>query len=339
MRASRRSSVSNRAGHIRFACGRRGYRSHGLALAIVTILTAAMMMATGSAPASAQEVVAVVDGAPITSYDIDQRSRLIRLSTHKSETRKQVLQTLIDEHLKLREAKQYNIQATDAEVANAYTKMAAGMGMKPDQLTKQLASQGVNAATLKNRIRADISWGRLVRGRFQASLQISDTDIRNALAKQSAGKDETGTVGYIYTLQPILFIVPPGSSAAKLEDRRREAEAFRSRVSGCQQGVRLARSLRDVAVRDAIIRNSSDLPPPLRKMLASLDVGHLTAPEKTDQGIQMFAICQKTATEADTPLKQQVRQELFAKRFEAQSKKYLDRLRRQALIEYKTAVR
>jgi peptidyl-prolyl cis-trans isomerase SurA len=46
-------------------------------------------------------------------------------------------------------------------------------------------------------------------------------------------------------------------------------------------------------------------------------------------------LCNKKESKTDSPLKTQVRQELFAKRFEAESKKFLDEIRKQAMIEYK----
>ena len=55
--------------------------------------------------------------------------------------------------------------------------MASRMRLTPEQLTQQLARSGVNPATLKHRIRADIAWPQLVRGRYQASLQIGEKDI------------------------------------------------------------------------------------------------------------------------------------------------------------------
>ena len=49
----------------------------------------------------------------------------------------------------------------------------------------------------------------------------------------------------------------------------------------------------------------------------------------------MFALCDKKESKTDSPLKREVRQELFTKRFEAESKKFLDEIRKQAMIEYK----
>ena len=61
----------------------------------------------------AQEVVALVDGEPITALDIEQRAKFIQMSTQKAPTRKEVLDGLIDEILEMREAKQFGINVPD----------------------------------------------------------------------------------------------------------------------------------------------------------------------------------------------------------------------------------
>jgi len=129
--------------------------------------------------------------------------------------------------------------------------------------------------------------------------------------------------------------VPPGSPPPVFDGRRKEAEALRSRFKNCEEGILAARAVRDVAVRDQLIRNSGDLPPELRNILDAVPVGQLTPPEITRHGVEMYAICGKQESKADTPGKRQAREAVYAERFEQQSKAYLQRLRREALIERK----
>lgn len=295
--------------------------------AVLAALTASMGV---TAPAWAQQVLAVVNGVPITGYDVDQRTRLHQISGGKAAGRKEVLEELINDHIKVLEGKRYGLEASKAEVDGALGSMAARMGLKPEQLAQALGGRGVNVDTLRLRVRADLVWGQLVRGRYQATLQVGEGDLHAVL-----GQAGEGAVGHVYTLRPILFIVPQGSPPSAFEARRREADALRSRFNGCVEGVRLARELHDVAVRDQIIRSSATLPVPLRTMLDSLEVGKLTAPDATAQGIEVFALCGREVTRAETPRRHEARQEIFNKRYEAQSKQYLQRLRRQAMIEYK----
>jgi peptidyl-prolyl cis-trans isomerase SurA len=132
-----------------------------------------------------------------------------------------------------------------------------------------------------------------------------------------------------------MVLIPPGSNPAAMEAKRREAENLRTRFVSCNEGLAFARALRDVAVREPVSRGSADLAPQLRDMLGSIEIGHLTAPELTAQGVQMFALCDKKESKTDSPLKGEVRQQLFAKRFDAESKRFLDEIRKQAMIEYK----
>ena len=83
-----------------------------------------------------------------------------------------MLDELINEKLKVREAKKWGLDVPNSDVDAAYGTMASRMRMTAEQLTQQLAKSGVNAATLKARIRADIAWPQFVRGNTQASLQI-----------------------------------------------------------------------------------------------------------------------------------------------------------------------
>jgi peptidyl-prolyl cis-trans isomerase SurA len=335
MMACRRSSVGNPADRPRqvSSCSRA---LAGL-LGIGALIAAGLVCGLASAPpAHAQQVLAVVNGLPITSYDAEQRSKLIQLSTHKTPSKKELIEELIDDQLKIIEAKKYGIEANNTEVESAFGNMAHRMGMKPPQLAQALASHGIAVATLKARIRSDIVWGQLVRGRFQNSLLVSEPEIKRVTDQKQDPKD---AVGHIFTLRPILFIVPAGSPPAAFEARRREAEALRGRFENCTQGVALARTMRDVAVREQTFRNGADIPTPLRTMLASMSVGKLTPPETTAQGVEVFALCNRQETRASSPLQEEARQEIFNKRYEAQSKRYLQEIRRGSMVEYKVGAR
>jgi peptidyl-prolyl cis-trans isomerase SurA len=310
-----------------------GHRAR-LPFSVRCLMAAAVFIAALSLqPQSARaQVVALVNGAPITELDIAQRAKLLQLSTNKTLPRKDVINQLIDDHLKIFIGKRYGLDVSDTEVENAFNAMAQRSHVTPQQFEQSLTARGLTATTLKFKIRADIGWGQLVRGRFQSSLEVNDVDIRTAL--QSRADDDKAAVAYIYTVYPITFIAPR-SSEAVVASRAREAENLRSRFQSCTDGLKLVRVLRDVVVREPVTRNSADLAPQLREMLNKMEIGKLTPPEMTEQGIQMFALCDRKETKSDTPAQRAMREELFSKRFEKESKKFLAELRRQAMIEYR----
>lgn len=290
-------------------------------------------------PAAAQTVVVMVNGDPITSYDIDQRSKFTLLVSHKQPTRQEVIDELINEKLKVQVGRRYKLELTDSDVDASYAEMAKRMNFSPEQLTQTLEKGGVDAGTLKARIRADMVWQQIVRGKFQSRFQFREKDLLAALEarnKDDKDKDVSSKVtAEEYVLRPILFIVPKGAPQSRIDARRAEAEALRNRFQDCDHGLRFARALKDVAVREQIVKSSADLAPALREILERTGVGRLTNPETTPNGIEVFAICSKRETKTDAPALRQVRQEMFNEQFQATSKRFLDELRRQALIEMK----
>jgi peptidyl-prolyl cis-trans isomerase SurA len=286
-----------------------------------------------ASPARAQQVVALVNGQPITTLDVEHRAKLIQLSTKKPASRKEALDSLIDEILEVNEAKRFNIDVPDAEVNQSYANVAAHMGVDAQKLTQLLASGGASDDTLKRRLRAQIAWTNLVRGRFKASLEIRDKDVEAQLQLHKTA--EKNDVGYEYIMRPVVFIVPRGSPEAAYEARKREADALRARFLNCNDGIAFARALPDVAVRDQVSKYSADLSQQLRQILDSTAVGHLTPPEQTSEGMQMFAICERRVTKSDTPEMREIRDQMLQQKFGAKAKRYLENLRRSAMIEYK----
>jgi peptidyl-prolyl cis-trans isomerase SurA len=290
-------------------------------------------LATIALPARAQQVVLLVNGTPITDLDIAHREKFIEMSIHKKPNRQDAINSLVDETLEVREAARYSIEPTDADVQSSYENVAENMGVDAQKLTQMLTTGGASADTLKHKLKAQIAWTTLVRGRFKVSLEIGDKDVEAEL--QLHEPKDNPQVGYEYTVRPIVLIVQRGAPDAAYEARKRDADALRGRFANCADGIPFARGLPEVAVRDPIIKSSADLPPALRTVLDSIEIGHLTAPEQTAEGIQMFAVCSKKESKTDAPGFKEVRDKIFEKRFGAKANRYLADLRRQAMIEYK----
>jgi peptidyl-prolyl cis-trans isomerase SurA len=131
-----------------------------------------------------------------------------------------------------------------------------------------------------------------------------------------------------------VLIVPKGSPPASFESRQKEAETLRSRVQTCDEANSYFKTMPNAAIRDAVVRTSADIPPVLRKVLDDTPVGHLTPPEVTKQGVEMVVLCERKATTIDTPKRKEIRDKMYAQKYEATSKAYLDEIRKAAMIEY-----
>jgi peptidyl-prolyl cis-trans isomerase SurA len=293
----------------------------------------ALAVLTGSAsPLRAQSVAVLVNGEPITNYDVEQRTKLNFLTTHKQMPRKEVIDQLIDEKVKIKEAKKYGVDPSVSDIDQSYAAMGTRMRISADQLTKSLESQGIRPDTLKARLRADMVWTSLVRGRFKESLQVGEKDVA-AAAKE--GADQPQAASFEYQMQPIILIVPKGAAPTAIELRKKEAEALRERVQTCEAANSYFKSMQNAAIRDVVTKTSADLPVPLRELLDKTPIGHLTEPEITKQGVEMVALCGRKPTTVDTPKKREIREKMYVEKFEKKSKDYLQEIRKAAMIEYR----
>jgi peptidyl-prolyl cis-trans isomerase SurA len=285
-------------------------------------------------PSYAQTVVVMVNGEPITNYDIEQRSKLDALSTHKAPSRQEVIDELIDQKVKIREAKQFSVDPTSSDVDASFAQMGSRMHITAEQLAKSLEAQGIRPETLKERIKAEMVWTSLVRGRYKESLQVGEKEV--AAAARAQGDDGNDKVeSFEYQMQPIVLLVPRGSPPTAVEARVKEAEALRSRMQTCEEANSFFKSMPNAAIRDIVTKTSADIPAPIREGLDKTPIGHLTAPEVTKQGVEMVALCGRKPTTVDSPKKKEIRDRMFAEKFEAQSKAYLQRIRKAAMIEYR----
>jgi peptidyl-prolyl cis-trans isomerase SurA len=301
--------------------------------ALVVGSVAAIVLAACISPLHAQTVAVMVNGDPITDFDIEQRSKLNFLSSHKASNRQEVINELIDEKVKIKEAKKYGVDPSVSDIDQAFAGMSSRMRVSPDQLTKSLESQGIRPDTLKARIKADMVWTSLVRGRYKERLQVGEKDV--AAAVKAEGGDEQQSEAFEYKMQPVVLIVPRGSAQPAVEARQKEAETLRARVQTCDEANSYFKSMQNAAIRDPVIKTSADIPAVLRKVLDDTPIGHLTPPEVTKQGIEMVALCARKPTTIDTPKKREIRDKMYAQKYEATSKTYLQEIRKAAMIEYR----
>ena len=305
---------------------------HHLSPLIPGCAAALILIGCGS-PLHAQTVACMVNGEPITNYDIDQRSKLDFLTTHKPAVRQQVIDVLTDEKLKIKEGKKFGVDPTASYVEQSFAGMSTRMRTTPEQLAKSLESQGIRPDTLKARMKAEMVWTSLVRGRYKESLQVGEKDVAAAVQVKGDDKDKQETESFEYQMRPIVLILPRGSAPAAVESRVKEAEALRGRVQSCDEANAFFKAMPNAAIRETVTRTSADLPAAVRDGLDKTPIGHLTAPEVTKQGVEMAALCARKPTTVDTPKKKEIREKMYAEKYEAKSKAYLQDIRKAAMIE------
>src|SRR6185295_2558078 len=134
-----------------FSC-RRFARS----LPMIGVIAGALVTVLSSGSPARAQVAIIVNGDPITVYDIDQRTKLMNLSGQKGATRQQAIEDLIGDKLKLSAAKGYKLEITKSDVDNSFGNIARNVRATPESFAKTLERAGINPDTLQARLKADL---------------------------------------------------------------------------------------------------------------------------------------------------------------------------------------
>ena len=141
----------------------------------------------------ADGVVATVNDAIITGYDLRQRMLIIIAMSQVQPTeenlpaiQQQALQALIEERLQRQEIAKYpDLIVSDAEVDDELAAMAQEVGTTREQYMTFLQQGGIRPEALREQLRTEAGWRQLVGGRFTSRARVSRSQVEQAMRQLS----------------------------------------------------------------------------------------------------------------------------------------------------------
>jgi peptidyl-prolyl cis-trans isomerase SurA len=284
-----------------------------------------VMLIAGSALPAAAAVKVTVNGTPITDIQIAQRLKLFALEGKSGA--KAATEELVDEALKMEEAKRLGITVSESQLSEAYLSVARNLKVSSDNLGQILSQNGVNVETLKDRLRATLAWNEVTQMAIMPQVHVSDLQL-----EQQAEARLNASNSFDYILKEVIFVMPNGQGSAS--SRTGQANRYRQSFQGCDSAVQLSLSYTDAAVIDIGRRHATQMPEAIAKELAGLNVGGITKPRVVENGVSMLAVCSKAVAEDTTFIKGGLQQEAGSAALAAEVETYLARLRDSAKIIY-----
>ena len=278
----------------------------------------------------------LVNKNPITNFDIQRRAKFLEIRRAPGNKRKLAEKELIEQILKLQEAKRRRTLATDEMVDQAFATFAKRNRGTPAQLSRQLNQLGVGTPHFKEFIRTQISWQNTVQGRFQAeTIRKTERDAVTQLRKSGSAKPEVTE----YSFQQIVFVIPESRKTKRLvQVRKQEANAFRQRFTSCENTIELAKQLKDVAVLDRRRIMEPELPTRWKDEIFNADSKGTTRVKETEKGVELIAVCNKRQVTDDRAAQITSQSNDFTdfnNKAGELDKSYLDELRSRAKIIYR----
>ena len=307
---------------------------HRLSLAAVGLRAGAGVadrLRLAAAGADALPSWSTANRSPITTSSSAPSSNF--LTTHKQPSRQEVINELIDEKVKIKEGKKFGVDPTSSDIDQSFAAMSSRMRITPDQLTKSLESQGIRAETLKARLKADMVWTSLVRGRFKESLQVGEKDV-DAAAQE--GGEKTETEAFEYQMQPIVLIVPRGSRAGRDRSAKqgsRGAARARPELRGGQFLFQVDAERRDPRDRDQDLGRHSR--PASRTARQDADRPSDRRPRSPSRAWKWWRCAAASRPPSIRRRSGKSATRCTPQKYEAKSKAYLQEVRKAAMIEYR----
>ena len=131
-----------------------------------------------------QAIAVIVNDEVISRYDVNQRVRLILVTSGIPATEEnikrieeQATKALIDEKIQIQEAIKLEVPDSPNEINLMLDNIARSNQTTAEGILQSITSQGVNSETLLNQIKSELLWNKIVRGRFGSYINISDEEV------------------------------------------------------------------------------------------------------------------------------------------------------------------
>jgi peptidyl-prolyl cis-trans isomerase SurA len=277
----------------------------GLAAALAPAAPYAQEQAVPPAPPAGltESVAATVNDGIISTYDLAQRMRLLIVTSgiqptqqNLQQLQRQALISLVDERLQIQELRRvekeqkFDIVATDEELDEEIAQMARGNNMSLEQFAAALNSQGVYDS-LREQLRAQVSWQRWIRGRYGSRVRIGDDQIsaaqQHALAAASKPQyavsevflDANRVGGMSTAVQGANQLVAQMQQGAPFPAVARQFSASATAASGGDAGWVAA----------------GEFPPEVDQVLEQMRPGQLSQPIPVSDGVYIIFLRDKRA--------------------------------------------
>ena len=280
------------------------------------------------------EIEILVNDDPISSYDIDQRLRLViaasgGISTQEELTkvREQVILAMIDERLQLQEAKnEYDFTIPDQDMESYFSRRAQSMGQSPAQLESALTSIGSSKKTMINQMRAEVVWEQIVGGRLGVLVAVTDDEVEDIIKRMHDNKGK-----FEFRIAEIEMLVGSSSQDASVRaSGERLIEQIKENPSRFGDVARqLSSSPSSANGGDLGWISETELTEETLNILLEVGIGGLTPLLKTPGGYRILAVQDRRKILSIDPLDTQVHLNQFMLKkeksaIEENSKKFRD---------------
>lgn len=246
----------------------------------------------GTNDPAVRKATAIVNGEVITDTDVEQRLNLVLAANGGRATedervrlRLQVLRNLIDEKLQIQEAAENDVKIADEEVNQAYTRVAQNFRQTPAQFDIYLKDRGSSVASIKQQIKGEITWQRLLRRRVEPFVNVGDEEVRAVIAKLNASKGQEQ-----FRVSEIFLSATPENAAQVTADAARIVAQIRQGASFVAYARQFSEASTAAVGGDLGFVLPGQLPVELQTVVAGMQPGSVSEPIRVQGGVTILNV-------------------------------------------------
>jgi hypothetical protein len=155
-----------------------------------------LFLTTSKAKQLTNNVIVTIDNSIITDLDIDKEIKFLKFInkdqvTSSSETfKKEIVISLIDRKIKDIETNSFKIDVSEKEIENNLYSYLERMKINNEILNSFYNQNEIEKDYLKNIIKIDMKWSKLIRQMYESRLNVNLTEVNRELEKKDAEDDE-----------------------------------------------------------------------------------------------------------------------------------------------------
>lgn len=302
-----------------------------------------------------EQIVVKVNGDIITKTEFEarqvaalrQRNQQFNndetLRTAIADLTPQLIVEAVDELLLIQKGRETGLKMTDEQFKNIVENIKKENKIETEeQFQSALKQEGMTLEDLRKAIERNMLVSRVQQADILGKIQVTEEEERQYY---NAHQKEFETPAEI-TLREILIAIPAdtrGVNVAREEEARQKVEDVRKRATAGEGFEKLVAEVSEAPSKansgliGPIRRN--ELAGGLRDELEKLQGGELSSPIRTDKGYVLLKVEQQTKA-APMPFeqaRQEIADRLFDQRRRAELRRFLKKLRAEAVIEWKNA--
>ena len=275
----------------------------------MTAIIFTVMALSATARAANIEIIATVDGIPITNHDLQERRNMLIKTTgliltaeNEDQINRDVLQMLIDDTIKISEGTavlRNNLDVLDQGADRLINETFSQNNENPDAV---LASLGIPRDVMHKKFKADIVWASIIQNRFQGQFANAKTEAEIELERLKKNLEEP----HINLDEIVLLPEPSRNYAATINLANQMVNAIRKGADfgRIAQQYSAAGSASNGGNIGWVLENRIE--PDINSILSPLKPGDITDPIDRDGAIVIYRIKGRRDSGKASPLEAEI---------------------------------